>query len=435
MTEPQVEVAQASEADGHAATRSLSRNAFALIVNAVVTSALGAGFWAFAGHLYTTSRVGEDSALVSAMMLLSSVAELDLGLALPRFLPQLGKRSAAAVFGGYAVSSAFAVVLTGVTVWLLPQVSGSFRFMKGDTGLGVVLCLATVLWNIFGVQDAVLTALRRARWVPVENAIFGVAKLILMIVWAHSTIKHGIFIAWVVPMAVMVIPVNFALFKWAIPHHARTSKPAAKSALIEGSRRRLILYLTQDYVASLLIQGATNFMPVLVLILLGAERNGYFYMAFTISTAFDQLSQNVGLSLTVESAFDERQLALLTRHIFLRIGILLAVGVISVDLLAPYLLAVFGHQYSTHAVTILRLLMIGCVPQVVLNLYQAIERVRGNGARILGVTVGRMLCVVLLIIVLGKADGLSGVGWGWVIGHFLVTIPIVPVLYRVMRKQ
>ena len=73
----------------------------------------------------------------------------------------------------------------------------------------------------------------------------------------------------------------------------------------------MVRYLGQDYIASLMLQGASTLMPILVVVLLGAEANGYFYVAFTIAAAIDQLGHNVGLSLTVESSFDERQLAAL----------------------------------------------------------------------------------------------------------------------------
>ena len=219
----------------HDATRSHTRNALALIINTGATSVLGALFWFLAAKLYDAEELGQDGALVSAMMLLAVVAELDLGLALPRFLPRLGARSAKAVWVGYAVSSAFAVILAAIAVVLLPHFADSFAFMKGSWSLALLLIVAVVLWNIFAVQDAVLTALRRSSWIPVENTIFGVAKLVLMVVWAQTHLDHGIFVAWVIPMAVMIIPVTVALFKYALPIHARTSPATPDSSGAKGA--------------------------------------------------------------------------------------------------------------------------------------------------------------------------------------------------------
>ena len=171
-----------------------------------------------------------------------------------------------------------------------------------------------------------------------------------------------------------------------------------------------------------------------VIFFVGRSKKGVLYVAFTVSASIDQLAHNVGLSLTVEGSFDESALGRLTRHTFSRFSVLLGVGVTAVLIFASPLLWFFGHEYSTHASTVLRLLALGAIPQTVLNLYQAVERVRGNAGRILVVTVARFTAVVIFVIVLGKAYGLAGVGWGWVLGHFLVMLPVVPSLIRVMRQ-
>ena len=56
-----------------------------------------------------------------------------------------------------------------------------------------------LLWGVFSLQDAALTGLRQAHWVPVENAIFGVLKLALppaLLAWRRARV----FVGWVWPM-------------------------------------------------------------------------------------------------------------------------------------------------------------------------------------------------------------------------------------------
>ena len=371
---------------------------------------------------------------ISPMMLLAVVAELDLGLALPRFLPQLGARSARAVSVGYLASSVMAVALTAVAVLLLPHFADSFAFMSESWTLGVLLIAAVVLWNIFALQDAVLTALRKAAWIPVENTIFGIAKLVLMVVWAKTHLGHGIFISWVVPMGIMIIPVTFALFRYAIPQHARVAPAVQSSFWRKGGRKKVVKYLVQDYIASLMVQCASTLLPIVVVLMLGAEANGYFYVAFTIAAAIDHLGHNVGLSLTVESAFDERQLSHLTRHTFKKFGLLLCVIVAVIVIFAPWLTYLYGPAFHDNSTGVLRLLVLGTVAQTVLNLYQAVERTRGNGHRILIVTTARLVLVMALVIVLAGPFGLIGVGLGWLIGHTVVMVGVMPSLYRLMRK-
>src|SRR4051794_9784235 len=51
--------------------------AFSLMTNTVLTNGLGVLFWVVAARLYRPSAVGRDSALVSLMMALSTIGQLD----------------------------------------------------------------------------------------------------------------------------------------------------------------------------------------------------------------------------------------------------------------------------------------------------------------------------------------------------------------------
>jgi len=416
------------------ATRSLTRNALALVLNTVVTSVLGMGFWVLAAHLYDRVELGRDSALVSAMFLLAAVSELNLGLALPRFLPQLGERSASTVLRSYVASAVAAVVVTGAVVLVVPHVSRSLAFLGQDAGVAASLVVAVMLWNVFALQDAVLAALRRTSWIPVENTIFGVAKIVLMVALSRAAVGHGVFLAWVVPMAVMLVPVNVALFRWAIPHHVRTSPPASSIFAGEGSRRKVVRYLALDYAASLLVQGSLTFMPIVVVAILGPEQNAYFYVAFSIVGALDQMAHNIGLSLTVEGAFDEALLGRLTRHTIVRFGIVLVPGLLGLVVLAVPMLWLFGPDFAKHSVTVLRLLVLASIPQALLHLYQAVERVRGRAGRIMAVTLARFVVILVAVVLLGRHYGLAGVGWGWFLGQVVVLLAVLPALVRVVRQ-
>src|SRR5687768_6815166 len=64
----------------------LTRNGYALAVNAALTSALGLLFWVLAARLYPADEVGIGSALISSLITLSAAAQLNLGNVLVRFV-------------------------------------------------------------------------------------------------------------------------------------------------------------------------------------------------------------------------------------------------------------------------------------------------------------------------------------------------------------
>ena len=68
----------------------LLRGAYSLVANTAVTSALGMGFWVAAARLFSSVEVGRDTVLISVMIELSTVCQLNMGNGILRFLPDLG---------------------------------------------------------------------------------------------------------------------------------------------------------------------------------------------------------------------------------------------------------------------------------------------------------------------------------------------------------
>ena len=55
-------------------------------------------------------------------------------------------------------------------------------------------------WAIFTLQDGVLIGMRSAPWVAIENGIFGVAKIALLLAFAVALPHLGIYISWMLPV-------------------------------------------------------------------------------------------------------------------------------------------------------------------------------------------------------------------------------------------
>ena len=57
---------------------------------------------------------------------------------------------------------------------------------------------ATIVWTLFVLQDSVLTGLGEAPWVLLENAVYGVVKLLALVAVAVWFRAAGVFVAWTV---------------------------------------------------------------------------------------------------------------------------------------------------------------------------------------------------------------------------------------------
>ena len=406
----------------------------ALMANTAVTSVLGMAFWAAASRWYPAQQLGQDAALISAMMLLSVVSQLNLAMGISRLLPQVRSRRWRPVAAAYGVTAVTAVALTGSFVVLAPRVSDGFRPLTQHPELAVALVVAVVLWNVFALQDAVLTASRWAVALPIENGLFGLLKIGLMVCLVPYAAGHGIFVAWLVAMALLLLPVNALLFWRVLPGGSRPAAEAAPSALPLTDRRRITRYLAVDYVAGLLSQGYTTMLPLLVVAVLGQAANAYFYIAFVIAGAVRAVAQSMSLSLVVEGAHNESELVALTRLSIRRYLRLAVPGTALLVLGAGLMLTPFGSDYVREGTALLQLLLVATVPQAVVTLYLGVERVRAKVRRVLAAEAATGLLVAVGVTVGMHGSGLTGVGVGWLVAQTAVAVLVAPHLWRVLRS-
>src|SRR5918995_4799826 len=101
------------------------RDGLALVLSSGLTSGLGLLFWILAARLYDSATVGVNSAVLSAMTLLGTAAQLNLGNALLRFVPVAGRQVRALVLGCYVVAIAAATTAGAVFAlcgsWWAPE--------------------------------------------------------------------------------------------------------------------------------------------------------------------------------------------------------------------------------------------------------------------------------------------------------------------------
>lgn len=402
----------------------LLRSAYSLVLNVIVTSALGIAFWITAARIFPAGAVGRGSALVSAMIAVSTVCGLNLSSATLRFLPISKLSPAHAVLGAYGVTALLSAVGGVAFVLIAPQLSTAYTFLACDPVLAVLWVGAVVAWGIFTLQDAVLAALREAPWVPVENSIFGAIKLVLLPALFALGAANAVFIAWAIPMVLLLVPVNFLIFRLFIP--ARRKVFPDMSPVEQFGWRGLARFVANDYLALILVQVSSTLLPALVAGLDGSVAAAYFYMPFTIVGAFDTIFFQVCSSLTVEAAMDPSQLTSIVRRAIKRFGGLLVGGVILLVAGATELLLPFGQRYVHGGSHVLVLMACASPFRAIVDLYCAVCRIRGSTLPVLTIQACLFVLTVGLTTVLGGAHGLLGVGLAWLVANAVTGIVVLP---------
>lgn len=396
----------------------LYRNAYALAFNTLSTSGLGILYWILAARFYDSETVGLSSAAISTMMFVSSLAQLNLSDALGRFLPNTGNKTRQFILSAYGITVLLALIVASVFAVVYLYLSGNGGFLLGSISFAIGFVIAVMMWTVFHLQDSALTGLRRATVVPVENTLFGVVKIVLLVAFALIFPLRGIFASWVIPVVLSLIPINFLIFRYFIPHHVKTYQNNAKPITFQSLRK----FVVGNYIGSLFYQAFITLPPLVVVSMLGPEANAVFYIPWLIGNSFDLIPKDMTQSLTVEGALDEEKLPdLAFKMLGHMLAILLPLAIVTA-IGAPFILRIFGANYAAEGSLLLQLLAISVVMRAISFLYMGICRVRENIRGIL--TVQIMLCIGILGmgILLLPTYGIIAFGITWVISQLIVSI-------------
>jgi O-antigen/teichoic acid export membrane protein len=404
---------------------SLMQNAVALIISGGGSAVVGVVFWGVAAHVGSTAAVGRTTAEIAAMTLLASLAQLSFGSSFERFLPIAGERTRSFVTRAYAtcVSLALIIAIAYVSMGL------GERFISPSFVWRALFVVAVVLWTIFALQDSVLVGLRATRWVPVENILYGLVKLAILPTFIMLSAREGIFIAWMTPVVVMVILVNWYLFVKRIPEHESLNPPSESLP----SMRELVVLTGAQY-ASLLIGVLSSSVVILIVIQrLGAVANAYYYMPAQISSGVGLFLVSIDRSFLVEASSEPQNL----RHharVTLRAGIVVLVPSVVIGVIfAPEMLRIFGATYATHGTTLLRMLLLALPGSAITWFYASFAWI---DRRVLWMVVRELVSTAvyfILIFTLIGHFGILAIGIASLVSSGLQGIFFLPILIRRYR--
>ncbi|MCW2951218.1 MAG: hypothetical protein JWQ48_388 [Conexibacter sp.] len=408
----------------------LFRSAYALILSTAATSVFGIAYWIFAARAYPPRILGVQSAAISTMLMLSNFAQMNMFFALGRFVPTAGRATGRLVASVYVASAALSLVMGVGFVLVAPSISDRLSPLFAGPLMAVTFVLSVVLWSVFALQDGVLTALRRAAWVPVENVLFGLVKLVLLLVFASVFVSEGIFASWNIPVLLAVIPVNLLVFRQLIAARARSAEIPS-----QFSFRSVARFVGVDYVSGFFLQSYTTALPLIIVATLGPQANAEFYVAYVVIAAVDLVSVNLGTSLLVEAAHDEARLREYTRRILRRSTQLLLPAVILIELGAPYFTRMLGGAYAHGSTNLLRILALASLARMVNIIYMTAMRVERRVGRVVATQAAISVLVISLTVAFGRRLGVEGVGLAWLCAHLAVLVALLPWLRRTLERS
>jgi O-antigen/teichoic acid export membrane protein len=398
----------------------LHRDGYALALNTSITAIVGLLYWVVAAHLFPPRVVGMNAALIAAMQFVAGIATFNLANLLVRFLAQIGGGGRRLLLAAYGATAVAATAGSIVFLAVAGELSAQLRFVGTSVALLVTFAVATIAWCVFVLQDGALIGLGRAVWVPVENAVFAVAKVVLLLAFAALLPTYGIFVSWTVAMLLSVAGVNVLLFGRLLRR-----RDAGTPSGDLGPPRALARYFAADLVCALAWIASTTLLPVIVTGVEGATANAAFALAWAVAFPLYAVTASLGDALVVHGAGDPASLPALVRRAALQGLCLVGGAVLVLVAAAPWVLRLFGASYAADGATTLRLVALGALPNLVVTLWVSVARVRRGMRGAVGALVGQAAITLGLVGPLLQALGTVGAGVAWLAGQSVVAAAVL----------
>ncbi|HEX8646252.1 MAG TPA: lipopolysaccharide biosynthesis protein [Thermoleophilaceae bacterium] len=356
---------------------SLLRNAVYIMLTTGVTSGLGYVFWLVVARTYEADEVGIASALIAAMSVVASIADLGTSRALVQRLPS---RRTPEDWSRTLTASVLTAVVAGLAIGaiaalaIVPALSDDLTVVNADAAHALLFVAGVVLWSVSIIADFLFIAERRSEHMFTRNLVFGVAKLLVVValVVAGDDSATGVFVAWIAGCALSIVVVYGML----MPRLETRYRPAL--AGIGREVRAMAGAFAGNYFITLGYLLTTFLLPLIVVARLTPADTAYFYVAWLLGGAFFTVTSSVGSALFAEGAHDPEALDHQTRSA-VRISAALVVPLMIVFFAAADpILRVFGAEYADNGKALLLLLTASAIPDAITGLYIARERAIGR---------------------------------------------------------
>jgi len=358
--------------------RILAGNSLSLIATQVVTSVLGAAYWWYAARHFSPTAIGVAGAVVSAMLLIGSVANLGLGTLMMGELPRMHADRGALIAGGLVASSVGGMLLGLGGSFLAPLLSHDLAVVRHSVAWVLAFSIGCGATAAATVLDQALVGLFRGRVQLWRNAFFSLVKLVALVPAAAAAAGNSalaIYATWAGGIVLSIVAVIRAV---------RLADRVSTFVAASVDRLRTLARATMSHFAfNLALQIPSFTLPILAVVLLSARENASFYIAWQVVALLFVVPVAVTSVLYPLIAREPHELARITRLTLLGSLAVSLAGMACLEVASGPIMRVFGERYAATAVPTLEILALGAVPMTIKSHYVAVYRITGRLVRAL----------------------------------------------------
>jgi hypothetical protein len=311
------------------------------------------------------------------------------------------------------------VFLVGVRTW-----TPSLAYLVDQVAWTALFLLAVMAWSTFALQDCVLIGLRRSNWVPIENVVFSVLKLVLLLVLVEVAPRYAVLLSWTLPALLFVAIVNLGVVRRAVRPTADTPPVSLPS---RGRLTRTVLVGNGANIAGIVVSGT---LPLLITERFGAETNASYFLAWSMAYVLFLAPRYVSLVVLSRAEHQPEQLDDITLRATLASTALVGVAALVALVLARPVLGMVGSAYQDEAVGLLQLMCLAAVPRCVVVMVAAWARGRQRIVLAVMVSIAEYIAMIGFALLFVGRMGVMGFGWAWLAGETLAAVVLAGVAWR-----
>lgn len=409
----------------------LFTNSVLLIANTLIGSILGLLFWTVATHIYDPAELGLAAAYMAAMGLLVKLGEMGLGPTLIRFVPSMKNKQVEFVNSSLiaVAGSTFILVIVfvkGTPIWSPELIALSQNHL--DLALFVS---ATLSFNLAQLLDRLYIAFESTGFLLIRNLLADVLRVMLLIIVGHRLGAAGLLFA-VSISAFITLCLSAILFSPQVLPSYKFKIDFDWSLLWEKGRYTLANHF------SLLLWNAPSFLyPLVIINLLGAEANAYFYISWMMANFLFVVPTAISTA-TFASASNESEMSYKQYQQIVGLSLIgLLPLVIGLIVSSTFLLAIFGQDYVTNGHTLLILLVLSVFPYTINSFFITFFRIYQKIDKMILFSMASTLLSLLSVMWGSIHLNLTGAGIGWLLSQsfFAIFTTVLNMKYKFLQHE
>ena len=393
----------------------LYKNSYFLIGSNLINYTAGFVFWVFASRFYSVSQVGIGSALLTISWLIGLFSLLGFDIGIIRFLPEeTNKRQI--INSCFTISTIIAVIISVVFIFVFYNLSSAMSLIKDNDLFIVIFIIFTISYVLTLLQYSVFIGFREAKYSLIQNIISIVKVLLLPLMVIFGTI--GIFLS-VGLSYIFTVVIGIILIKKIYPQYQLM--PTINLRIIKN----IYNYSFVNYIANTLINIPGYLLTILVVMLLGAESNAFFYIAWATANIIMIIPTAISRSLLAEGAFSPQSInANMVKSLKLNFMLLIPVVLLSL-VVGRYFLLLFGNEYAIHSFYLLLFLLLACIPYSINEICATYYKIMKNITPVIMIYGAITILTFIMSYFFIQSIGLMGIGISWLISNTLVCIVLI----------